>query len=149
MLQFWMTEGMINYKVNSFSFVRRYIQWRAPFGVRRLYLGIGVKAAKLNRVQVSNWWPEAVCIIILKFRKLFPFHVLVFFGQTLPFMETYHPMIYLLWRWSPFLPFNHLVCNLIPPVKIHHVPAPIIEEKDLNWGVGHFSSNFSIKFILY
>ena len=38
------------------------------------------------------------------------------------------------------------------PFEAHmmlHVPAPLIEEKDQNWGYGHFSSNFSIKFILY
>ena len=85
-------------------------------GVPHLYLGLGeyihvyfkyicIYGAKpFFWVQDTNWWPETEWFVIITiFLIISIFNN--FYGHVqnlLPLMVTYHPMIYLLWRWRLF-----------------------------------------------
>ena len=55
-------------------------------------------------VQDTNWWPEAEWFVIIS-NYINYINFFNFYGHVqnlLPLMVTYHPMIYLLWRWRLF-----------------------------------------------
>ena len=101
-----------------------------------------LKGRNSNRVQVTNWWLEAKCFIflikVLCSQNIYTEFLYSEYGWD--FYPSWRPIIpwYIFLEDEGLFPINHLekIVTLPPLVKILHVPAPLIEGKDQNWGLG-------------